>query len=87
MGSTVKVKGVLKNFQEATNPGQFDAKSYYHILKISFQLNQTEIQGKSKKFIDDTLKKFERQSPWKIRLMCGPNSISDNEINNFFNKK
>ena len=50
MGSTVKVKGVLKNFQEATNPGQFDAKSYYHILKISFQLNQTEIQGKSKKF-------------------------------------
>lgn len=50
MGSTVKVKGVLKHFQEATNPGQFDAKSYYHILKISFQLNQTEIQGKSKKY-------------------------------------
>lgn len=50
MGSTVKVKGILKNFQKATNPGQFDAESYYHILKISFQLNQTEIQGESKEF-------------------------------------
>ena len=49
IGSTVKVKGVIKYFQKATNPGQFDAESYYHILKISFQLNQTEIQGKSKK--------------------------------------
>ena len=45
------------------------------------------IAKEEQKFIDDTLKKFERQSPWKIRLMCGPNSISDNEINNFFNKK
>ena len=50
IGSTVKVKGVIKHFQKATNPGQFDAESYYHILKISFQLNQTEIQGKSKKY-------------------------------------
>ncbi len=47
IGSIVSVKGRLKYFQKATNPGQFDAESYYRILKISFQLNQTEIQQKS----------------------------------------
>ena len=47
IGSVVSVKGTLKCFEEASNPGQFDAKSYYHILKLSFQLNQTEIQQKS----------------------------------------
>lgn len=47
IGSAVKAKGYLKTFQKATNPGQFDAVSYYQILKISFQLNQTKIQLKS----------------------------------------
>lgn len=47
MGSTVRVKGKRRNFEEPSGPGQFDAESYYHILKISFQLNQTEIQAKS----------------------------------------
>lgn len=49
-GSIVKVTGKLGNFRQASNPGQFDAKSYYHILKISFQLNQTEIQAKSESY-------------------------------------
>ena len=47
IGSVIIAKGRLKYFQKATNPGQFDAESYYRILKISFQLNQTEIQQKS----------------------------------------
>lgn len=47
IGSVVRASGTLKCFEEASNPGQFDAKSYYQILKISFQLNQTEIQAKS----------------------------------------
>ena len=47
IGSVVKVKGMIKYFTKASNPGQFDAQSYYRILKISFQLNQTEIQQKS----------------------------------------
>lgn len=50
MGSIVTVTGRLKNLQKASNPGQFDAESYYHILKISFQLTQTEIQKTSKEF-------------------------------------
>lgn len=52
MGSIVKVKGKLKCFEKPSNPGQFDAESYYHTLKISLQLNQTEIQGKSQNFND-----------------------------------
>lgn len=47
MGSIVKIKGKLKFFDKASNPGQFDAESYYRILKISYQLNQAEIQEKS----------------------------------------
>ena len=47
MGSIVRVRGKLKCFEPPSNPGQFDSKSYYHTLKISFQLNQTEIQAKS----------------------------------------
>ena len=47
IGSMISVKGTLKCFEEASNPGQFDAKSYYQIFKLSFQLNQTEIQAKS----------------------------------------
>lgn len=47
IGSTVKVEGRLRYFEKPSNPGQFDAESYYHILKISFQLNQTEIQEKT----------------------------------------
>ena len=34
-------------------------------------------------FINRTLKKFERNSPWFKRYMCGPDSVSDEEVNNF----
>lgn len=45
LGSIVEVRGKLKCFEKPSNPGQFDAESYYRTLKISFQLNQTEIQA------------------------------------------
>lgn len=47
IGSILQVSGRMKCFAKASNPGQFDAESYYQTLKISFQLNQTEIQAKS----------------------------------------
>ncbi len=47
IGSTIKVEGKLGYFERPSNPGQFDAESYYHILKISFRLNQAEIQEKT----------------------------------------
>ena len=33
--------------------------------------------------IDRTIKKYERSSPWFKRYMCGPDSVSDEEVNNF----
>lgn len=33
--------------------------------------------------IDRTIKKFERNSPWFKRYMCGPDSVSEVEVNNF----
>ena len=35
------------------------------------------------KLIDRTIKKFEYNSPWFKRYMCGPDSVSDEEVNNF----
>ena len=37
------------------------------------------------KFIDRTLKKYERQSPWFKRYMCGPDSVTDQEVMDFMN--
>lgn len=47
MGSVVEVTGTLRNFEEPSNPGQFDAPSYYQILQISFRLNQADISYQS----------------------------------------
>jgi len=38
------------------------------------------------KLIDSTLKKFERNSPWFRRYMCGKESASDEEVNDFLNE-
>ena len=35
------------------------------------------------KLIDTTIKKYERNSPWFKRYMCGPDSVTDEEVNNF----
>lgn len=47
MGSVAEVTGTLRNFEEPSNPGQFDALSYYQILQISFRLNQADISYQS----------------------------------------
>lgn len=35
--------------------------------------------------IDRTIKKYERNSPWFKRYMCGPDAATDEEVNNFIN--
>ena len=50
IGSCIKVKGKLKNFERASNPGQFDARSYYQISGISYRLNQAEILAKTTEY-------------------------------------
>lgn len=39
IGSTVRIKGKLQCFEQASNPGEFDARSYYRIMKTDFKLN------------------------------------------------
>lgn len=48
-GSTVKVKGTIAPFRDATNPGEFDAAKYYHARGYQFSLKNAEIvaQGRS----------------------------------------
>ena len=38
------------------------------------------------KLIEITIKKYERYSPWFKRYMCGPSSVSDEEIQKFINE-
>jgi hypothetical protein len=38
------------------------------------------------KLIDATIKKFERNSPWFKRYMCGKDAVSDEEVNAFIEK-
>lgn len=43
IGSTVVVRGILREYEPATNPGQFDAGLYYATLHISGRLQKTEL--------------------------------------------
>ncbi|MBE5860129.1 MAG: DNA internalization-related competence protein ComEC/Rec2 [Butyrivibrio sp.] len=42
-GRVIKVRGKCMAFQNATNPGEFDSKSYYRILKISYRIVDVRI--------------------------------------------
>lgn len=39
IGNIIKVKGTVRFFEEATNPGQFDAREYYGILGYDFAMS------------------------------------------------
>lgn len=43
IGNYIQLSGTISLFEKATNPGQFDAKSYYRGLGIDFAVFQTEI--------------------------------------------
>lgn len=50
LGSYIRITGKIRNFRKASNPGQFDARSYYRISGIAFQINQVIIQQKSEQY-------------------------------------
>ena len=57
MGEKIRVTGQIRNFPRATNPGEFDSRQYYSILKIQYQIKNTKIvmtDGKVDKY-NDTL--------------------------------
>ncbi len=47
MGSLIRVRGKLRSFAEATNPGEFDARRYYQILNYQARLQNGTIMEES----------------------------------------
>ena len=101
IGSLVILKGTLKNFQQPTNPGQFNAPFYYQILRISFRLNQAEIQVKSDRFykIAEGLYQLRRKAGSKVdallpeqeasvmkTMLLGEKGILDEEIKDLYQR-
>ena len=43
MTARVRVRGRIYPFRNAMNEGEFDARLYYHILRVEFQLRDTQI--------------------------------------------
>lgn len=50
LGSYVKLRGKLKPFAEATNPGEFDARRYYEILGMQLRLQKGVILGEGARY-------------------------------------
>lgn len=43
MSARVRIRGRIYPFRNAMNEGEFDARLYYHILRVEFQLRDTQI--------------------------------------------
>lgn len=59
MGEKIRVTGQIRNFPRATNPGEFDSRQYYSILKIKYQIKNTKIvmtDGKADLYSDTLYK-------------------------------
>lgn len=101
IGSLVILKGTLKNFQQPTNPGQFNAPFYYQILRISFRLDRAEIQVKTDKYykISEGLYQLRRKAGSKMdallpeqeasvmkTMLLGEKGILDEEIKGLYQR-
>lgn len=73
IGSTVMLEGRYKSFESPSNPGQFDAYSYYLISGISYRLNQAVIQEQSTKYSVWREKLYRMKRFWSEKLsLCLP---------------
>lgn len=45
LGTTLRLKGELRSFARAGNPGEFDMQSYYRMMKLAFRLDNAHIQA------------------------------------------
>lgn len=50
LGSFICIRGKLRSFNKATNPGEFDAISYYRILNLQARLNNGVILEESRDY-------------------------------------
>ena len=56
IGSMVVVEGKLQEFMQAANPGEFDSREYYRILKLDYKLKNARIVKQSEQY--DKLQEF-----------------------------
>lgn len=61
IGSTVVVRGILREYEPATNPGQFDAELYYTIQHISAKIQNAEL------LFSDGKTDILREGLWKVK--------------------
>ena len=47
IGETIQVCGILREYESATNPGQFDVRKYYAIHGIDAYMNEAVIMGRN----------------------------------------
>lgn len=73
LGSRVVVEGEMQEFMHATNPGEFDSREYYRILKLDFRLKNARLIRKSEKY-----NKF-HELFYKIKEFCA--KILDKSFN------
>jgi len=73
LGETVQMSGRFKNFYKATNPGEFDSRQYYSILKIQYQMKDAFITA------SDHKKDGYREKLYHIR--CYMSSVLDHCLN------
>lgn len=73
IGNYIQVTGTLAYFQEATNPGQFDAGSYYRGLGFGFSVFQAEIQysDNQKDNVKEALYSFRANLHDKLDVLAG----------------
>ncbi|MBQ7942747.1 MAG: DNA internalization-related competence protein ComEC/Rec2 [Lachnospiraceae bacterium] len=50
IGSTVCIEGKVQSFSHATNPGGFDAESYYQVLGLSYRLVNASVLKESEDY-------------------------------------
>ena len=57
IGRAIRVKGTCRSFSESRNPGEFDSRSYYRILKTAYRITDAKIiaEGGETDIIRETL--------------------------------
>lgn len=80
IGSTIAVTGTLYEYEEAVNPGQFDAKQYYQTMGISAKLNGCRVES------TDGECHLLKEMLWELRCMLGASveAVFDEDVAAFF---
>lgn len=68
LGSDVTVLGDFALFSEATNPGEFNSRSYYASLKIAGCIKQVEIVAEGERYSGVAEILYQLKQYWKRRL-------------------